>query len=94
MFTHTILNRVQTNSLRSFQSYLMLQKILVIFLKKSTITIILKPDKDATCPGSYRPIKLLPVLGKLMEKIMNKSISEYMIKKIPLKQISNWLSEG
>ena len=43
--------------------------------KISKITMILKPEKTASLPGSYRPISLLPVLGKLMEKIMTNRIA-------------------
>ena len=43
--------------------------------------MILKPDKVATLPGSYRPISLLPVIGKLMEKIMTQRIANLMIQK-------------
>ena len=43
--------------------------------------MILKPDKVASLPESYRPISLLPVIGKLMEKIMTQRIAELMIKK-------------
>ena len=38
--------------------------------KKSFITMVLKPEKSASLPGSYRPISLLPVMGKLFEGIM------------------------
>ena len=48
--------------------------------KKSVITMILKPDKLAALPGSYRPISLLPVIGKLLEGIMASRLTKYMIK--------------
>ena len=34
------------------------------------ITILKSPDKDVADPGSYRPICLLPVLGKVLEKLL------------------------
>ena len=34
------------------------------------ITILKSPDKDVTDPGSYHPICLLPVLGKVLEKLL------------------------
>jgi len=40
--------------------------------KLATIIPILKPTKDPTVPGSYRPIVLICVLGKLLQKILNK----------------------
>ena len=44
------------------------------------ITMILKPDKPASSPGSYSPISLLPSLGKLLERIMVIRISEHLIR--------------
>ena len=41
--------------------------------------MILKPGKSANEPTSYRPISLLPTLGKLMERVMIARISQYMI---------------
>ena len=34
------------------------------------ITILKSPDKDVAHPGSYRPICLLPVLHKVLEKLL------------------------
>ena len=41
--------------------------------------MIIKPGKSASEPTSYRPISLLPTLGKLMERIMVVRISKYML---------------
>ena len=38
--------------------------------KRAETVMIPKPEKDRTKPDSYRPISLLPVLGKLLEKIV------------------------
>lgn len=38
--------------------------------KKGKIIAIPKPDKDITDPKNYRPITLLPMLGKLFERII------------------------
>lgn len=38
--------------------------------KKGKIIAIAKPCKNPELPGSYRPITLLPVLGKMFEKII------------------------
>jgi hypothetical protein len=48
--------------------------------KSSSIVMILKPDKPSTKPGSYPPISLLPVLGKLLEKIMTHRLTSYMVR--------------
>ena len=42
--------------------------------KLSVIILIHKPNKPKDDPSSYRPISLLPVLGKLFEKVMLKRI--------------------
>ena len=49
--------------------------------KTSLISMILKSEKPSSAPGSYRPISLLPSLGKLLERIMVIRITEYMVKK-------------
>jgi hypothetical protein len=38
--------------------------------KIGKIVPIHKPGKDDSLPGSYRPVSLLPVLGKIFEKII------------------------
>ncbi|KAL4120060.1 hypothetical protein QTP88_012803 [Uroleucon formosanum] len=43
--------------------------------KSSVIITILKPGKPPENPSSYRPISLLPVLGKVLEKILLKRVS-------------------
>ena len=49
-------------------------------MENSVITMILKPDKIPSLPGSYRPISLLPVIGKLLEGILTVRITQYMIR--------------
>ena len=46
--------------------------------KISTISMILKPDKSAALPSSYRPISLLPIIGKLFERILTVRLTLYM----------------
>ena len=41
--------------------------------------MILKPEKPSSIPGSYRPISLLPVIGKLFERVMTVRITIYMV---------------
>lgn len=38
--------------------------------KKAVVILIVKPGKDSTNPGSYRPIALTSNLCKLMENII------------------------
>ena len=38
--------------------------------KKAIITLLRKPGKDTSHPSGYRPVSLLPVFGKLFEKII------------------------
>ena len=45
---------------------------------ESCIIPIPKPGKDHTNPTNYRPIALTSCLGKLMEKIINKRLIEYL----------------
>lgn len=40
------------------------------------VTPIAKPGKDPTAPGSYRPISLLSVMGKLLEKIIQARLQQ------------------
>ena len=53
--------------------------------KKAVILPIPKPQKDLIFATSYRPISLLPSLGKLLEKIiltrLKNSINKCIIKK-------------
>ena len=39
--------------------------------KKARVAILpMSPDKQPSDPASYRPISLLPVLGKTLERLM------------------------
>ena len=42
--------------------------------KKAEIIVLLKSGKPPSAPGSYRPISLLPIIGKLFEKIYIKRL--------------------
>jgi len=39
-------------------------------LKRAKVIMILKPEKDPTEVTSYRPISLLPVMSKILEKLL------------------------
>ena len=57
---------------------------------EATITLILKPDKDATKKENYRPISLMNIDAKILNKILAKGIQQH-IKKI----MTKWsLSQG
>jgi hypothetical protein len=43
-------------------------------VKVTEVIMILKPEKRATEVTSYRPISLLPVLSKLFEKLLLKTL--------------------
>lgn len=44
--------------------------------KKAEIIVLLKPGKPPADPGSYRPISLLPLIGKLFEKLFIKRLNK------------------
>lgn len=47
--------------------------------KEANVTPILKSTKlDATCPSSYRGISLLPIISKLLEKIVEEELSAFL----------------
>ena len=46
--------------------------------KKAHIILILKPNKNKQDPSSFRPISLLSCIGKLLEKIMKKRLSDFL----------------
>lgn len=46
--------------------------------KSSRVVPILKPGKDPTDPGGYRPISLLPCIGKAFEVIILSRLNDYM----------------
>ena len=56
--------------------------------KKADVIILPKPGKnDYTDPSAYRPICLLPILGKMLERIILNRI-------ISLSDLSNWISSS
>lgn len=51
--------------------------------KESIVVAVLKPGKPADSPKSYRPISLLNVMSKLMDRVILKRISPIIEKAIP-----------
>ena len=46
--------------------------------KKALITPVYKGEGDKLDPGNYRPISILPLLGKCIEYFVNKDLLEYL----------------
>lgn len=46
--------------------------------KHAQVTPLPKPGKDKAFPQSYRPVSLLPILGKIMEKVIKKRIVKHI----------------
>ena len=49
-------------------------------LKRAQVVAIPKPGKDAKSATSYRPISLLPIIGKILERIINERLTDYLEK--------------
>ena len=45
---------------------------------EATITLISKPDKDATIKEKYRPISLMNINAKILNKILPKRIQQHI----------------
>ena len=48
--------------------------------KKALITPVYKGEGDKLDPGNYRPISILPLLGKCIEYFVNKNLTDYINK--------------
>jgi len=47
---------------------------------EASITVIPKPDKDTTKKENYRPISLMNVNAKFLNKILHNQIQQYIIR--------------
>ena len=48
--------------------------------KQAKVVMLPKPGKDLTKPTSYRPISLLPAMGKIFERIVASRLSAFLEK--------------
>lgn len=55
-------------------------------LKRAKIVAILKPGKTSDSPKNYRPIALLSMLYKLLERLLYNRISQIILQHIPVEQ--------
>ncbi|CAA9999005.1 unnamed protein product, partial [Nesidiocoris tenuis] len=51
--------------------------------KRATVILIKKPNKPAKDPKSYRPISLLPLFGKIFERLLLPKLLGYLDRLIP-----------
>lgn len=54
------------------------RQIFPIAWKNARVIPLRKPGKDAKDPSSYRPISLLPIMGKILEKIILRRLNEHL----------------
>ena len=52
--------------------------IMPILCKKALITPVYKGEGDKLDPGNYRPISILPLLGKCIEYFVNQNLTRYI----------------
>lgn len=63
--------------------------------KIATVVMLRKPGKeDYTHPKSYRPIGLLPIMGKILEKILVKRLAWHLVPRISPHQYGFMLQRG
>lgn len=72
--------------LRCFFNDILKTKNVPSFFKKTKIIAILKPGKKADAAENFRPISLLCILYKLLERLLYKRISPKILDKIPVEQ--------
>ena len=48
--------------------------------KQAKVVMLSKPGKDLTKPTSYRPISLLPAMGKIFERIVASRLPTFLEK--------------
>lgn len=73
-----VVRRYPTTMLRLYEEYRRARIFPTEWKVGKAVLIPKGGDKDPRQAKSYRPITLLPVLGKLYEKLINKRLTEYL----------------
>ena len=63
--------------------------------KESIIVPILKnPKKDRFDPGNNRPVSLLPVIGKIIERVIQTQVTEFLNKENLISEHQHWFRKN
>ena len=80
--------------LKKFYNIIFLKKLFPENWREAMIIPVLKPDKNATDPLSYRPISLISCLCKILDKIINKRLVWFIEKNNLIRHYQSGSREG